>query len=138
MIRNFLLTLLLAVSALGLSNCAPRPDAAATDPIRPDPLTHASVQLKIKKGETTQNDIVEAFGAPNIMTTDGDGREVWTYRRHASVSSVAGTDTYFNVFVFGAEDRRAGQTTSSRSMTLVIKFDAKKVVTDFQSMSTSF
>jgi len=53
-------------------------------------LTHGAVQLKLQKGSTTQNDVIEAFGAPNITTIDGDGKEVWTYRRHATVTSGSG------------------------------------------------
>lgn len=101
-------------------------------------LTHGSVQLKLQKGVTTQNDVVEAFGAPNITTIDGDGREVWTYRRHATITAGSGTTAYFNILVFGTQTSSGGGSSSSQSMTLIIKFGPDKKVSDFQSMATSF
>jgi outer membrane protein assembly factor BamE (lipoprotein component of BamABCDE complex) len=94
--------------------------------------------LKLQKGVTTQNDVIEAFGAPNITTIDGDGREVWTYRRHATVTTAGGNSSYFNILVFGAQSGTATGSQSSQSMTLVIKFDADKKVSDFRSIASSF
>ncbi len=101
-------------------------------------LTHGAVQLKLQKGVTTQNDVVEAFGAPNITTIDGNGLEVWTYRRHATVTTQTGSTTYFNVLVFGTQSAGASGSQSTQSMTLVIKFGPDKKVSDFQSMASSF
>ena len=120
--------------AVGCQSTAPQP----IQPVAPNNLTHGAVQLKLQKGTTTQNDVILAFGAPNITTIDGDGNEVWTYRRHATVTSAAGRNSYFNIVVFGASSESAGVTASSQSMTLVIKFGPDKKVTDFQSMATSF
>jgi hypothetical protein len=110
----------------------------ATAPAGPNNLTHGAVQLKLQKGVTTQNDVIEVFGAPNITTIDGDGREVWTYRRHATVTTTSGSTTYFNILVFGTQSGGASGSQSSTSMTLVIKFGPDKRVTDFQSMASSF
>jgi hypothetical protein len=101
-------------------------------------LTHGAVQLKLQKGVTTQNEVIEAFGAPNITTIDGDGREVWTYRRHATVTTSTGSTTYFNILVFGTQSGGGTGTQSTQSMTLVIKFGPDKKVSDFQSMASSF
>ena len=38
-------------------------------------LTHGAVQLNLKKGITTQTEVIEKFGAPNIATSDADGNE---------------------------------------------------------------
>ena len=115
------------------SNSSPQAPPASTNN-----LSHGAVQLRLKKGVTTQNDVVEAFGAPNIATRDGDGREVWTYRRHATVSSTSGKDAYFNILVFGTSDSANSAETSTRSMTLIVKFDEQAKVVDFRSMETSF
>ena len=104
----------------------------------PNMLTHGGVQLTLKTGETTQAEILDAFGAPNIATIDASGREVWTYRRHATVTRASGSDAYFNILVFGTSGGSREQASSSRTMTLIIKFDENKVVYDFRSMSSSF
>ena len=107
-------------------------------PQSPNMLTHGAVQLKLQKGVTTQTEVIEVFGAPNITTIDGDGREVWTYRRHATVTSSSGSTAYFNVVVFGTQAAGAQASQSTQSMTLVIKFGPDKRVSDFQSMASSF
>ena len=107
-------------------------------PMAENNLTHGAVQLKLQRGATTQNDVIEAFGAPNITTIDGDGKEVWTYRRHATVTASSGTNSYFTIMVFGMSTGAGQGSSSSQSMTLVIKFGPDKKVTDFQSLATSF
>ncbi len=97
-------------------------------------LTHGHVQLVLKKGQTTQQQVIEAFGAPNITTLSSGGMEVWTYQRHASEgSSRAGFAT-----VGLAGFSSTGFESSSRNMTLIIKFDSSKRVADFDSMYSSF
>src|SRR5690348_1014777 len=59
----------------------------ASDRDDPNTLTHGMVQMTLRVGETTQMDVLNAFGAPNITTIDGDGREVWVYDRHATVTA---------------------------------------------------
>lgn len=119
------------------SNPPPSPPAPAVTASNNN-LTHGAVQLKLQKGVTTQTEVLEAFGAPNISTIDGEGREVWTYRRHATVTSTTGSNAYFNVLVVGASGGQGTESTSTQSMTLIIKFDENKRVSDFRSMASSF
>ena len=102
------------------------------------PYTHGNVQLTLKKGDTTQAEVLDKFGPPNIATIDGSGQEVWTYEKHATVSAVAQPGGYFTLLLLGAGAQSAYAKQSSRTMTLVIKFDADKKVSDFNSLTTSF
>lgn len=101
-------------------------------------LTHGQVQLTLKKGITTQNEVLETFGAPNIITTDSTGLEVWTYQKHAVVEKSESSNVYGTIILFGAGSKAMGFENSARTMTLIIKFDENKKVIDFKSMSTSF
>lgn len=101
-------------------------------------LTHGQVQLTLKKGITTQNEVLEIFGSPNITTIDSSGHEVWTYQRHATVEKSNSSNVYGTIILFGGGSKAAGFEQSSRTMTLIIKFDENKKVADFKSMSTSF
>ena len=113
-------------------------------------LTHGMVQLTVKVGTTTQGQIVESFGAPNITTIDGSGQEMWVYDRHATVSYDKTSGFSIGLLLGGAGgdvggggglgfgSRKSQSSESSRSMTLIIKFDANKVVSDFRSRSSSF
>lgn len=125
-----------ALLAVALSGCAltpvPEPAKAGSD------LTHGAVQLTLRKGETTKTQVLEAFGAPNITTLDAESREVWTYQRHATVASSTASETFGTVILFGGSSRATGFEQSSRTMTLIIKFDKNNTVYDFRSRATSF
>jgi hypothetical protein len=113
-------------------------------------LTHGTVQMNLKVNETTQLQVVEAFGAPNITTIDGSGQEVWIYNRHATVSE--SKEKGFSIgMLFGGvggavgggagggfNSSKSGFEESTRQMTLIIKFGSNKVVSDFKSRSSSF
>ena len=127
---------MVTVSALLLSSCASAPPAPVTT--RNSELTHGNVQLVIKTGSTTQTEIIEAFGAPNITSIDGSGAEVWTYQRSAQVSQSSTQESYWTVILAGQSKSASGFETTSRMITLIIKFDKNKVVSDFRSRSSNF
>lgn len=97
-------------------------------------LTHGAVQMHLEKGVTTQNDVLQNFGAPNITTVDAYGNEVWTYQKNATLSRTTESGAIFLIGGFGS----SGFQRSSRTMTLIIKFNSDKVVKDFNSMTSSF
>lgn len=113
-------------------------------------LTHGMVQMTLNVGQTTQAEILENFGGPNITSIDGSGQEMWVYDRHATVTSDSSSGFSIGMLIgagggavgggaglgFGKKKSRSSQ--SSRSMTLIIKFDKNKIVSDFKSRSSSF
>ena len=113
-------------------------------------LTHGMVQMTVKVGTTTQAEIIENFGAPNITTIDGSGQEMWVYDRHATVSYDKASGFSIGLLLgggggdvaggggLGFSSKKSKSSQSSRAMTLIIKFDAGKVVSDFRSRSSSF
>ena len=103
-----------------------------------NPLTHGNVQLRLKVGKTTQTEILEGFGAPNITSIDGEGREVWTYRRIASVSKSRQEGGGVFLGLGAASSSSSGFSSTQRTTTLIIKFDENKVVSDFKSRSSAF
>lgn len=113
-------------------------------------LTHGMAQMTLHIGTTTQTEVLEAFGAPNITTLDGQGQEVWVYDRQATVTSSGSSGFSIGMLLgaggndvagggglgFGTTKNKATQT--QRTMTLIIKFGADKKVSDFKSRSSSF
>jgi hypothetical protein len=91
-------------------------------------------KTKIIKGATTQNEILTVFGAPNIVTKNKSGNEVWTYDR-MSVES-GSSDVYGTAILVGGVGNRTS--TSTRSFTLMIEFDENNVVKDFSYRSSTF
>ena len=117
---------------------------------RNEGITHGLVQLTLTVGETTQLEVLEAFGAPNITTIDGSGQEVWTYHRHATVTASKTKSGSFGIIFGGVGGgvgggigggggyAKTGFEQSTRSMILIIKFAEDKVISDFRSRYSSF
>ena len=104
-------------------------------------LTAGQVSLTLKKNVTTQAEVVETFGAPNIVTTNGDGEEIWTYQKNATVSSGSSSSGYATIILAGTSSSSSGFEQSSRTMTLIIRFKevkGVKIVSDFSSRASSF
>lgn len=120
------------------------------EPTDPNMLTQGMVQMTLSVGTTTQAEIIETFGAPNITTMDANGNQMWVYDRHATVTSDSSGG--FSIGILGGAGggdggalgglgfgkRKSKSSTSTRTMTLVIKFDGKGIVSDFKSRSSSF
>lgn len=51
-------------------------------------LPYGSVTSQVQKGKTTQVELLQIFGGPNIATTDRDGTETWVYERSTTQTDV--------------------------------------------------
>jgi outer membrane protein assembly factor BamE (lipoprotein component of BamABCDE complex) len=101
-------------------------------------LTQGNVQMNLIVGQTRKSDVLETFGSPNITTRDGASREVWTYQRQAQVAQSSSKSGYWTVILAGQSSSAAGFESSSRMITLIIKFDDQDIVTDFRSRASNF
>lgn len=120
---------------LSVSGCVSNPQPV-TD--RNSELTHGNVQMNLIVGQTTKSDVIDNFGSPNITTRDGAGREVWTYQRAAQVSQSSSQSGYWTIIFAGKSSRAGGFESSSRMITLIIKFNENDVVSDFRSRTSNF
>lgn len=127
---------LIALACTALAGCA-TPTPAPVDQ-RNSALTSGNVSMNLKVGETTQAQVLEVFGAPNIVTMDAARNTVWSYQRHATVSQASGSSTYWTIVLTGGANQAAGFSQSQRTITLIIKFDANNVVSDFRSRTSDF
>ena len=133
---------------LGLLVAAVAAPLAAKD--EPNTLTHGMAQMTLRVGQTTQAQVLETFGAPNITTLDAVGDEMWVYDRHATVTSDSSGGFSIGLGIggggggvgavggLGFGKKKSKSSSSSRTMTMIIKFNATKVVSDFRSRSSSF
>ena len=156
---------LLAVALVGCASQAPNervaakvenPAAGTTE--RPSSLSYGTVTSVVKKGQTTQMDLLNLFGGPNISSTDADGSEVWVYERTTSTTDTAGAQDSKNLEAFFGAGGSAGPVTlgggvaggtrssndarrtslSVRTLTVVVKFNADKTVKDCQTRAAYF
>jgi outer membrane protein assembly factor BamE (lipoprotein component of BamABCDE complex) len=114
-----------------LAGCS---DVNSVQPVQKSNLTPGMVKKQIIKGVTTQNEILQVFGAPNIVTKNKTGNEVWTYDTiSVEKSAEAG---YWTVVVAGASGGK--HSSSVRTFTLMIEFDSNDVVKDCSYRVSSF
>lgn len=118
-----------------VSGCASPMQPVTT---RNSELTQGNVQMKLRVGKTSKAEVLEAFGAPNITTRDGSGKEVWTYQRAGQASQSSSQSGYWTVILGGQSSSASGFESSSRMMTLIIKFNEKDIVADFRSRTSNF
>ena len=129
------LPLIIITSILLLTGCVTAPEPLTK---KNSELTQGMVQMNLEVGKTTNAEVVETFGAPNITTRDGDGNEVWTYQRQAQVNQSSSNSGFIFVIIAGKSSSASGFESSSRMMTLIIKFDNEDIVTDFKSRESNF
>ncbi len=114
-----------------------------------DRLTAGKVQREIRLGMSGA-DVIEALGSPNVVTGEGDGREVWVYDKFATdvVVSESGWTILGGGVGFGhsgggglgggASGRAGASSQSQRTLTVIIKFDDAKKVRDFAYHTSRF
>lgn len=134
---------------------------------KPSALSYGTAAGLVKKGVTTQMDILNLFGGADVMTTDRDGTEVWMYDKKTSTVASSGASSSSNQetseasqmakylgipFIAGmgsanqhgkAESTGTYQNSgevksSSKTITFIIKFNEDKTVKDFAVRQASY
>jgi hypothetical protein len=134
----------------------PQAQAVAAPPAQSgaSALSYGTVTATVVKGKTTQADLLQMFGGPNISTVDNEGVETWVYERSVSQTDVtsknqnwqaaANLGAAFGHFTAGAsagagQDTSAASTaTSFRSLTVIVRFNGDKTVKDFSARASQF
>ncbi len=102
-----------------------------------DRLTVGKVQREIRIGMPSSQ-VIEALGSPNVVSTDENRLEVWIYDKIATDVSYSNSEGGVWL-ILGSVGGSSGTTsTSQRTLTIVVKFDADKKVRDFAYHSSSF
>lgn len=144
------LTFALGLVVLAGAGCTTAPKHRAD--VRDDStsrITAGTVQKEIRVGMSSA-EVVEILGSPNMVTTDAKRREVWVYDKVSTErvysSSSGGVGILGLVFggVGGAggggnySGKSGANSTSQRTLTIVIKYDEKNLVRDFSYRQSSF
>ena len=67
-----------------------------------------------------------------------DGKETWIYDRLQVETSTSAEGNFINLLIVGANNRTSNVTTRTKNLTLIIKFDAKGIVEDFNVRSGGY
>lgn len=112
-------------------------------------LTVGTVQKDIRVGMTGA-EVIALLGNPNIVTTDEERREVWTYDKVATETVTSSGSVGIIPMIFGinapwgggasgsVSQSASATATNQRTLTVVIKFDDRKCVRDFAYHASSF
>ena len=157
----------LAAAALGGCASAP-PDQSTTAPatalsnsVAAPPaqsgasaLSYGVVTAAVERGKTTQLELIQLFGGPNISTIDGEGVETWVYERSVSQTDAANKSPNWQAAAnlglsFGNAQLGASggggssgsgfsSASSFRSLTVIVKFNPNKTVKDYSVRASQF
>ena len=108
-------------------------------------LTVGTVQKEIRIGMSGA-EVAQILGSPNIVTTDEERRETWVYDKVSTEVAYSKSGGAIIGLIFsssggglGAGEAKAGATsTSQRTLTVVIKYDASGLVRDFSYHASQF
>jgi uncharacterized membrane protein YgcG len=124
-----------------------------TTPIQEQQITLGLVQRDIKVG-TSQVDVAQILGSPNIVTQDADGYETWIYDKVSSITSYGSSGFGVGIGGFGGGFGSSGGgggllnagynknngavQSNQKTLTVVLKFDDNHNVSSFSYHMSSF
>jgi outer membrane protein assembly factor BamE (lipoprotein component of BamABCDE complex) len=135
--------------------CRKHPEKCAplTTPVQEQQMTLGLVQRDIKVG-TSQVDVAQILGSPNIVTQDADGFETWIYDKVSSIVSYNSSGFGIGIGGFGGGfgsngggggllnagyNKNGGVAQSNqKTLTVVLKFDENHNVSSFSYHMSSF
>ena len=144
--QTFNKTISLVLAGFILTGCSAQKHAedvrAAEETNR---TTVGLVQREIRIGMSGAA-VAEALGSPNIVTTDEQRNESWIYDKISSDVTYSRSSGTIVGLIFGGSGGGAGVGTTSsgatsstqRTLTVVIRFDDEKRVSDFSYHSSQF
>ncbi len=117
-------------------------------------LSYGVVTAAVERGKTTQLELIQLFGGPNISTIDGEGVETWVYERSVSQTDAANKSNNWQAAAnlglsFGNAQLGASggggssgsgysSASSFRSLTVIVKFNPNKTVKDYSVRASQF
>ena len=135
--RKFCLPAILAFTVL-VAGCSAGHHAEATQAApEGDRLTLGTVQRNLRRGMST-TDVLETMGSPNIVTSGDNGTETWVYDKIATDTVHSDSGAYWFVVVSGGEGGSGATSESQRTLTVIVKFDEQKKLTDLAYHSSRF
>lgn len=132
-------------ACLMLGGCA---GGAGSERYRNSEFTHGNMKWHLEKNRTTQGEVIEAFGPPNVTSVDSEGQETWIYQKMSTskVEGAFGGGLGLGVkanhgMIGGSGSFGGGQTTSvqsSRTCCMILKFDASGVLVEYRFRTSDF
>lgn len=133
MIKNIVISIVVLVNML-VVGCVSQP---VNNKPQGDRITVGTVQKEIRVGMSAAS-VASALGSPNIVTSDDNGGEVWIYDKISSNTSYSSSETYATILLIGGSESNSNTSSSQKTLTIIIKFDAKNRVSSFKYHASRF
>ncbi len=118
--------------------------ATTTGPGYDEDLTVGTVQREIHVGMSGA-EVAQVMGSPNIVTTDENRNETWVYDKISTQSVSNETSGGIAILRFisdvgpiAASGRSRNESTSQRTLTVVVRIDENDTVEDFAYHTSRF
>jgi len=100
-------------------------------------LTVAAAQRRIAVGMSGA-EVIEVLGAPNVISTDDQGREVWVWDKISTEQVRSEGGGFWTLGLVGGGGGAGASSTSQRTLTIIVKFDERGKVRDLAYRASSF
>lgn len=100
-------------------------------------ITAGIVKKEIRKGMSGA-EVAEALGSPNITTKDEQERETWVYDKIATEASYSESQSSLFLILGGITNQSGAVSTTQKTLTVVIRFDANGKVTSYSYHTSKF
>jgi outer membrane protein assembly factor BamE (lipoprotein component of BamABCDE complex) len=131
--------------ALAFAGCSATQHRAEVRDDSVERVTVGTVQREITVGMSSAQ-VADVLGAPNVVSTDAERREVWIYDKISTDVSYSRSSGVIAGLVVGSSGGGAGAgskntgaaSASQRTLTVIIKFDDAGFVRDFAYRTSRF
>lgn len=128
----------LAVIAMTLFiGCTTVDNRSNLQSVKEQDITVGKVQKEVRVGMSGAQ-VAEALGSPNIVTKDEGGDETWVYDKIATEASYSENSSGLFLVLYGSTSRSGAASTTQRTLTVVIKYDANSKVKSFSYHASKF
>jgi hypothetical protein len=123
------LTIIIISLSFGLIGCGSSPKTETGAPNTPK-FTHTKIKKEIRKGKTTQTELLHILGNPDTIYKNSSNKEVWTY--HHQTFDPKSSMLSGGIIVYGMTES-ANQT--AHTYNLLVEWNSKNIVKNFTVMN---
>ena len=127
-------------------------------------FTHGNMKWHLEKNRTTKGEVIEAFGPPNVTSVDSEGLEMWVEQKMSTskIESAFGGGLNLSALINevgvnvlggqvakgaikgniggsgGFQGGRHTSTQSSKTCTMILKFNDRGVLVEYRFRTSNF
>ncbi|BFM08684.1 outer membrane protein assembly factor BamE domain-containing protein [Halioxenophilus aromaticivorans] len=132
--RIFSLALLTNLLLLGCTN---QPNVSDKSAHNHNQITVATAQHQLNVGMTA-SEVASILGAPTIISSDDHNQEIWIYDKTTTERTSSRGTTWLFALLAGSNQKQETETSSQKTLTIIVHFDQNKTIDDIAYHSTSF